>query len=330
MTTAEYAQLQTEQLEQVPAEQSRPLRYPYWGALRWCAALLYIVALCAYTVAYGIPVQRELVIAWTCGALAVASIGRPPREVVQLVLDWAPIVAVLAVYDFTRGAADSMGIGAHFTTMIDFDQFVFFGETPTQWLQARLYQPEGVRWYDIAFTLVYTSYFIVPFATAGVLWARDRLAFLRFVKRLVTLAIAGLATYIAFPAAPPWMAGEEGLLDGIHRTTAKGWEVIDLQTAAMFSHGQGAVNQVAAVPSLHSAFVALVAFFLWGRVRPWVRPLLLLYPLAMGLTLIATGEHYFFDVLLGWIYAAGVMAGWSAWERRRAGRGAARTAPEPT
>ena len=64
----------------------------------------------------------------------------------------------------------------------------------------------------------------------------------------------------------------------------------------MFSHGQGAVNQVAAVPSLHSAFVALVAFFLWGRVRPWVRPLLLLYPLAMGLTLIATGEHYFFDV----------------------------------
>ena len=30
----------------------------------------------------------------------------------------------------------------------------------------------------------------------------------------------------------------------------------------------------------------------YGRVRPWVRPLLLLYPLAMGLTLMATGEHH--------------------------------------
>jgi membrane-associated phospholipid phosphatase len=308
MTTAEYAQVQTEQVS--------PLRFPHWGAIRWCAAGLYVVALAAYTVAYGVPVQRELVIAWTCGALAIASIGRPPREIVQLVLDWLPIVAVLAVYDFTRGAADSMGIGVHFDTMIDFDRFVFFGETPTEWLQAHLYEADVVHWYDIGFTLVYTSYFIVPFATAGVLWARDRLAFLRFVKRLVTLAIAGLATYIAFPAAPPWMAGEEGRLHVVHRTTAKGWEVIDLQTAAMFSHGQDAVNKVAAVPSLHSAFVALVAMFLWGRVRPALRPLLALYPLAMGLTLMATGEHYFFDVLLGWIYAGAVMACWAWWERR--------------
>ena len=43
----------------------------------------------------------------------------------------------------------------------------------------------------------------------------------------------------------------------------------------------------------------------------------MLYPLAMGLALIATGEHYFFDVLLGWLYAAAVMGGWAWWERRR-------------
>ena len=329
MTTAEYAQLHTEQLEQLHAEQPSQLRFAHWGAVRWSAAVLYVAALAAYTTVYGIPVQRELVIAWTCGALGVASIGRPPREILQLLLDWAPIVAILAVYDLTRGAADSMGIDVHFATMVDFDEFVFFGETPTEWLQARLYEPRVVHWYDIAFTFVYTSYFIVPFATAGVLWARDRLAFLGFVKRLVTLAIAGLATYIAFPAAPPWMAGEEGLLSGVHRTTGKGWEVIDLGTAAMFSRGQEGVNMVAAVPSLHSAFVALVAFFLWGRVRPWVRPLLLLYPLAMGLTLIATGEHYFFDVALGWLYAGAVMAGWGWWERRRGDEGL-RTASEPT
>ncbi|NLT07104.1 MAG: inositol phosphorylceramide synthase [Solirubrobacterales bacterium] len=174
-----------------------------------------------------------------------------------------------------------------------------------------------VRWWDVAFTVVYTSYFIVPFAVAGVLWIRDRLAFLRFTRRLVSLALAGLAIYILYPAAPPWMAAQEGLLEGVRRTTADGWSTIGMGTAGLFSKGQASVNLVAAMPSLHSAFTALVSMFLWRRVSVWWRPLLVAYPLAMGLTLIATGEHYFVDVLLGWAYAGAVMAAWTFWERRR-------------
>ena len=136
----------------------------------------------------------------------------------------------------------------------------------------------------------------------------------------MSLAVAGLATYIAFPAAPPWMAEQMGLLEHVQRTTSEGWNVLGGGTAGLFSEGQASVNLVAAVPSLHSAFSALVAMFLWGRVRRRLRPLLALYPLAMGLTLIATGEHYFFDVLLGWVYAGAVMAAWGWWERRRPGR----------
>jgi hypothetical protein len=321
MTTAEYAAL--------PVEQAEALGYPHWTTIRRAALCLYALVLVGYAYAYGIPVQRELVIAWTCGALACASIGRPPRQIVQLVLDWLPIVLILSAYDFTRGSADSLGIGVHAHPMIDFDRFVFFGQAPTEWLQARLYDPGVVHWWDVCFTLTYTSYFIVPFAVAGVLWARDRLAFLRFVKRLVTLTLAGLATYIAFPAAPPWMAGEMGLLHGVHRTTATGWRVLDVHTAALFSQGQDAVNQVAAVPSLHAGLTALVAMFLWHWVRPRWRPLLLAYPLAMSLTLLATGEHYFFDITLGWCYAGVVMAGWARWEGRRA-EPAARTEPTPT
>jgi hypothetical protein len=310
--------MSSSEFSEVRVERAPGFRFASLAALRPYALALYFVALVAWSTRYGIPVQRELVILWTCGALAVISIGRPPREILQLILDWLPIVAVLAVYDFTRGAADSFGIGVHYQAMIDFDRFVFGGEVPTEWLQAHLYRPNVVTWWDVCFTLVYTSYFITPFALAGYLWARDRLAFLRFTKRLVTLAIAGLATYIAFPAAPPWMAGEMGLIGEVHRTTGKGWEILGVGTAALFREGQAGVNLVAAVPSLHSAFTALVAFSLWGRVhRRWLRPLLLLYPLAMGLTLMATGEHYFFDVVLGWLYAGAVMAAWSWWEGRR-------------
>lgn len=299
-------------------EQASEFRFASWAVLRPYAFGLYAIALVLWTAAYGIPVQRELVILWTCGALACASIGRPPREILQLVVDWLPIVAVLWIYDLTRGAADSFGIGVHVHPMVDFDSFVFFGETPTEWLQDRLYDPGVVHWWDVLFTLVYTSYFIVPFALAGYFWARDRRAFHRFTRRLVTLALAGLATYILFPAAPPWMAGEMGLIDEVHRTTGKGWEVISVGTASLFSKGQASSNLVAAVPSLHCAFVTLVALFLWSRVRRrWLRPFLLLYPLLMGLTLMATGEHYFFDVVLGWIYAGAVMLVWGWWERRQ-------------
>jgi membrane-associated phospholipid phosphatase len=123
------------------------------------------------------------------------------------------------------------------------------------------------------------------------------------------------------------MAGQQGLLHGVHRTTSLGWQVLDVRTAALFSHGQEAVNQVAAVPSLHAAFTALVAMFLWPRVNRIWRPLLAAYPLAMGLTLMATGEHYFFDVCLGWCYAAAVMGAWAWWERRKGRLRSAEPAP---
>ena len=315
-------------LVHVGADGAIDVRSARWAALRWCALGLYFASLVAWSAEYGIPVQRELVIAWTCGALAVASLGRGREQILQLLLDWLPLVVVLSAYDLTRGAADSLGIGVHVHAMIDFDRFLF-GSTPTEWLQARLNDPGAVRWWNVAFTLVYTSYFIVPFAVAGVLWARDRLAFLRLRRRIVALALAGLATYIAFPAAPPWMAAQDGLLGGVQRTTLEGWQVLGWGTAELFSEGQASVNVVAAVPSLHAAYTALVAMFLWSRVRPRWRGLLALYPMAMGLTLIATAEHYFFDVLLGWVCAGAVMAACGAWERRsllRSSRSAPRRA----
>jgi hypothetical protein len=308
-------------LARAGSRQEPVLNFGHWPAVRRAALALYAVGFVVWSYNYGIPVQRELVIAWVCGALACACLGRHPREMLQLVVDWAPMVIVLGAYDITRGAADKLGIGVHFHPMIDFDKAVFFGQTPTEWLQHHLYDPHVVSAWNVGFTVIYTSYFLTPFALAGWLWARDRAAYLQFAKRLVSLAIAGVITYILFPAAPPWMASDEGLLHEVVRTTSQGWKIIGVGTSILFSEGQASVNLVAAVPSLHSAFTMLVALFLWPRVRRrWVRPLLLLYPAAMGLTLMATGEHYFFDVLLGWVYAGSVMVGWAAWERARAAR----------
>ena len=201
--------------------------------------------------------------------------------------------------------------------MIDFDRFLFFGTTPTQWLQAHLNDPKVVNWLDVAFTLIYTSYFIVPFTVAGFLWARDRLEFLRFSRRIVTLAAAGLATYVAFPAAPPWMAADMGLLHGVARTTSDGWQVIGGRTVELFDEGQASVNLVAAVPSLHSAFTMLVALFLWPRVRRPLRPLLRALSAGHGADAHGHGRALLLRRPLGWTYAGTVMGAWAWWERRR-------------
>ena len=44
----------------------------------------------------------------------------------------------------------------------------------------------------------------------------------------------------------------------------------------------------------------------------WARPLLALYPALMGLGLVATGEHYVIDIVLGVLYA--VLVNWT-WDR---------------
>jgi membrane-associated phospholipid phosphatase len=292
-----------------------PTTLPRWALVRRVALTMYAVALVAACLTWGVPFQRELVMVWTCGGLACASIGRHPREIVRLLADWVPLAAILVVYDYSRGAADTLGAPIHTTEMIDADRWLFGGHVPSEWLQARLLDLDQIHPWDVAFSLIYSSHFIVPFAVAGVLWARNREWFLRYAKRLVTLSFAGVATYVAFPATPPWLAAQDGALPEVTRTTARGWQAINLHAAGIFEHGQASVNQVAAMPSLHAAFAALVAMFLWSRVRPVWRPLLALYAVAMGFTLVATGEHYAIDVLLGWIYAGVVMAGWTAWEQ---------------
>src|SRR3954452_9016349 len=137
------AGMATGEFSETRAEQAPEFRFSSWAVLRPYALGLYFLGLILWTATYGIPVQRELVILWTCGALVCVSIGRHPWQIVQLLLDWLPIVLVLVAYDLTRGAADSRGIGVHFLPMIDFDKWLFGGQVPTEWLQAHLYDPQA-------------------------------------------------------------------------------------------------------------------------------------------------------------------------------------------
>lgn len=299
----------------------------FWEIVRWICAAGYAIVLTISIIVNGIPVDRIGLTLWILTGLAFYSIGRGWSSFGQVVLDWVPFTFVLIAYDFTRGAVgkystyqqgsvNDFGTTLHITEPIEFDKWMFGGRLPTSWLQEHLYVPGMVHWYDAIVVCVYMSHFLVTPIVATVLWIRNRKRFRAWVGCVIALAVSGVATYILYPMAPPWLAAREGFIEPIARISGLGWHYIGLGTAGqVLDAGQALSNPVAAMPSLHTGYAALVAFFFMIGAPWWRKILLACYPLLMGVALVYSGEHYVLDLLAGILYSAVIVLSWR-WIRR--------------
>jgi hypothetical protein len=299
-------------------------------ALRVAAPLAWLAATVAFVAVEGLPLTRDWIAGWVLLgvlALSVSDVGGWLRGVV---VDWLPFFGLLALYDLARGAADGLLFEPFFLPQIDADRLLFGGAVPSTWLQERLYEPGALPWWAVVCWAVYLSHFFATPLLAGVLWKLDRARFRRFACSVGALAVLGCATYALFPAAPPWLAAEHGLIGETVRVIPEIWGQLGVPaTFGALGTGYEYANDVAAVPSLHAAYSLLIVLELWPRGR-WRRPaaraavraLLVAYPLVMGFALVYGGEHYVVDLLLGWGYAvvafAGVRAAFARRARRRA------------
>lgn len=279
----------------------------------------YLVALFVWLQVMGLPTDTFIAVCWLWAGTIAWRYDRPAGEHLGFARDWLPIVALLVVYDVSRGHADN-GRWPHVTEMIEADKFMFGwfmdGEIPTVWLQDHLYDPDSVPWWEVISSFTYFSHFVVALVVAATLWVRNRPLWAAFMRRWFGLTALGLATYFLYPAAPPWWAADEGYLSWVDRISSRGFTAVGMEsTGKLISYGQEISNPVAAMPSLHSGFAALVVGFFFFRVRARWRPLLLTYPLAMTFALVYAGEHYVIDVFAGWAYVLLVLFGTSAAER---------------
>ncbi len=300
----------------------RPIHALGWHRVRWGAYAVYFALLAWIVATDGVPTGRTTLAIIIMVGLALTSIGSSWRDTAQVVIDWLPFTAVLLLYDRTRGVADALGIRLHEADILDAEKWLFGGTEPTRWLQQHLYNPAHVYWYDALITLVYTSHFLATPILAALLWLRARALWLRYISRVVLLSLAGLITYCLFPEAPPWMAARDGLTEPVARLSARGWIWLhagNLDSTLARAQNEGS-NPVAAMPSLHVAFATLVAIMIAGGIRSRWRYLLYLYPVAMGYTLVYTGEHYVLDLVAGVGYAVAVHVALNRREARRAGR----------
>ena len=296
---------------------ARLLRQP-----RTIAVATWVLAFAAAVATLGYPTRRTTVLLWIALAILAVGIERPRATARSFATLWLPLFVSLAAYDRLRGASDpSKQSSAHTWPHVDLDVWIGGGTTPTEHLQGWLWTTGSPRWWDFGAWVVYQSHFVVPLLVAAMLWGfRHHLA-RRYVLGVVALSWLALLTYWLYPAQPPWMVSRDGMIGDLDRIVPQVWREVGIDRAArVFETSRNAdanrfANPVAALPSLHAAFPMLLAAFLWGT-RRWLDVVLGAYVLAMAATLVYTGEHFTFDILLGWAFALLVAVPLRRYQRR--------------
>lgn len=218
----------------------------------------------------------------------------------NFLVDWTPFVLLLLSYDYLRGFADNLNTRVHFTEMINIDQKIF-GVVPTRWLQQHFYNGQ-LHWYDYFGASLYLFHFVVPILFAYVLWIKREEWFKRFSFSFLGLSYAGLITYLAFPAAPPWLAAQDGLLPGVTKILDHVTNLFPNRIDLPSIYYSFDPNLVAAMPSLHAAYPTIVALYTVRFFGKWGL-LAFIYPVLVWVSVIYFGEHYFTDVVMGILYA---------------------------
>ena len=266
-----------------------------------------------------VHIDRPITMAW-CAALALAiSARQPASRVLALCADWVPLFLVLTAFDYARGSGHRLGIGVSYLLSPRLDHAIT-GTIPTVWLQRHLYGTSVHHWWNVLPTLTYFSFYFVTWLILAVLWGRSRARFRVYSRRFLAVTLSSLVVFSLHPTAPPWMDSRRHVIPHITRTTLFGLREVHLSFAQhAFYSGAALADQVAAFPSLHAAYSALPLLLFWRQSRPAVRAVLVLYPLAMGFSLVLMGEHWASDVLAAWALTAAVAFTMPVVERQLAG-----------
>jgi hypothetical protein len=269
----------------------------------------YVVVLSGLMIVSGVSVTPDVLLVALGLAAVILGRGR------LFIRDWVPFIGLFLAYELMRGYADDINRVIHDADILALERALFGGHLPTQILQEALHPASGLDPFAIAGTIFYFLHFPLPLAVAFLLWVRRRRAYYDFIAALILLSMAGFATYLILPVAPPWWAAEHGLIPGpdgapaITYLKAQGFNdlarMLGFEGRYLYSYAIYEVNPnaVAAFPSLHAGYPFLA--FLFAR-RAFGRAgwLMLGYAACVWFAIVYLADHYVVDVLGGVAYAS--------------------------
>jgi len=261
--------------------------------------IVYILFVCVYMISHRVWFSPDQFFIF--GLVGTTFIGKAGI----FLKDWTPFIFLYLGYEFLRGLIPYVTSHVHIFPMINIDMRVF-GFIPTVKLQALLYNPNHLMWYDYVAVTLYICHFVTPMLVGYFFWLKDRKFFKEYTLGILGVAYAAFITYIIFPAMPPWMASNLGYIPRVKEVTGVVMShffqtSITLPSILSFSGG----NPVAAMPSLHAAFPLMVFFFLFK----WNKKIGLAfipYVLGVWFAVVYLGEHYVIDVAMGALYATAI------------------------
>ena len=212
-----------------------------------------------------------------------------PRGWFDAILQFGLFFAVYNGYQVVRGMVDGKDALAFANAERVMDLERTLGTFFEPGFQSALL---GHAWLiDFANFMYMNSHFVIT--TSFLTW----LYFFRnehfyFVRNMFMVAmLIALASYAAFPTAPPRLIPEEGFTDTIAVFTGIPQ---DSETVGAL------VNKYAAVPSMHIAFSLMVAVPALALTRnPLARAWWSVYPLVVLFVIVVTGNHFWFDAAVG-------------------------------
>jgi membrane-associated phospholipid phosphatase len=121
------------------------------------------------------------------------------------------------------------------------------------------------------------------------LYRRDRSRYRTLRTTMVVTWLLSVPIFALFPVAPPRLADAE-IVDTVSQQAG----------VALTGHSTLFYNPLAAVPSLHVGFAFAIAVAAAAALHaPWAKALALLWGPLVTLSVVATGNHYLFDVVAG-------------------------------
>jgi membrane-associated phospholipid phosphatase len=221
---------------------------------------------------------------------------RLPRGWAHLAFQFAIWMGFYAVYQVARGAADRSVADA-------FQNGEWVLRTEREF--GALFEPAVQRVVDtssLLVTLTSYTYWLSQFAVVGItlLWVyfRHHDRFAGFRNWLIGANLVGLVGYVLVPTAPPRMFPEWGFVDTLAHYSS-------------VSHDSGLIawgsNPYAAMPSLHAMDALIVGIVMFGLVRSRIaKAIWLAWPAWVAFSVISTGNHYWLDIVAGFLIAIAV------------------------
>jgi membrane-associated phospholipid phosphatase len=252
----------------------------------------------------GISIEPE----WVALALLVIAIAMGRGR--TFITDWTPFLLLFFAYEAMRGFAARLA--PH--DLSGLERWLFGGQIPTLVLQHAFYRPGVIGPQDLIAMVLYFMHFVLPIVVGFVFWVNSREHYWRFVAALLLMCFLAFVTYLFWPSAPPWWQLHD-VVKINQQTVGRLWG----NTVVVIYHAFNP-NQFAAFPSLHAAFPALAAVYAWQRYRALAIGLVV-WTLAVVVSIVYLGEHYVVDALAGFVYvavAALIVESFTRWRRSRA------------